>query len=565
MAHGRLLVFLDDDGIMEPGCLQALQVCIQETGCVAARGRVIPLTSPERGAAHYDLGKHRCRTLINTEGIAIWRKDVFSGAGGFDPLLYGHEGIELCARAWRFHGPGAFCYEPKAVLRHDYSSDPAAAVEKKMRHERNRRYILEVRPETYKIHSATQSAYGNLRSAALSQETLISPPEAEGTVSVLTTARNAAQWVEEFTRCWKTQTRTDFELIVVDDGSEDETAEKLKGLWHGDERLRLIRRQRMGRGASLNVAVQHARNDVCLIADMDDISIPSRIGMTLADFREYPDLTCLSYLAFTESNHFLAGRPHTSLITDLDVRALFGMPVSFPTFAFRKSKLTAPFNEKIMGGIDCDWIMRNIASNKGLGGKFVHRPIVYYRQHSGQITSNHAQAQYEARHRIVQFSFSRLLGDLGEEDRRFIDMLIERRSIPPNARRDMAIWIGRLIQENKRLNVFNPHAFALALSDAFEQVVRHTDQQAAQPSKPVNQTTHPSKLVDEAESLMAQRRYKEARRKLRAALRKRPDDPEIERLLLSARPWPASLLMRSATLRNLLPRQRKARRSQGAK
>ena len=55
---------------------------------------------------------------------------------------------------------------------------------------------------------------------------------------------------------------------------------------------------RAGRGAALNTALRHARVDLCLIADVDDLSIPVRIEMTRNYFASNPQADCMSFVAF---------------------------------------------------------------------------------------------------------------------------------------------------------------------------------------------------------------------------------------------------------------------------
>lgn len=130
VARAPFLIFLDDDGITGEGCIDALLDCIHSTGAVAVRGRVEPLTSPDLKGAHYDLGRARVPALITCEGVSVWNREAYLAAGGFDPLLAGHEGVALCARLWRFHGPAGFVYEPSAVLFHDYAPDAKGTVRK---------------------------------------------------------------------------------------------------------------------------------------------------------------------------------------------------------------------------------------------------------------------------------------------------------------------------------------------------------------------------------------------------------------------------------------------------
>ncbi len=51
-AGAPLVIFIDDDGLIEPGCLAALVECARETNAVAVRGRVVPLTHPQKTGQH---------------------------------------------------------------------------------------------------------------------------------------------------------------------------------------------------------------------------------------------------------------------------------------------------------------------------------------------------------------------------------------------------------------------------------------------------------------------------------------------------------------------------------
>ena len=72
-------------------------------------------------------------------------------------------------------------------------------------------------------------------------------------VSVLLPVRDGALFLREAVESVLAQTLDDFELIVVDDGSEDETPAILGAV--GDERLRVLRQERLGLVAALNRAV----------------------------------------------------------------------------------------------------------------------------------------------------------------------------------------------------------------------------------------------------------------------------------------------------------------------
>ncbi len=88
------------------------------------------------------------------------------------------------------------------------------------------------------------------------------------------------------------QTFDDFELIVVDDGSSDRTAEVAAST--GDPRVRVVRNERnLGVGASRNVGLDQARGEFVANLDSDDLAHPRRLERQVARLRARPELALL--------------------------------------------------------------------------------------------------------------------------------------------------------------------------------------------------------------------------------------------------------------------------------
>jgi glycosyltransferase involved in cell wall biosynthesis len=524
-ATAPYLIFVDDDGIIEPGFVAGLLGAARETGAVSVRGRVVPIAEGSFKPAHYDLGQRRRPAFVDTEGASIWQRSIYLQSGGFHPLLYGHEGVDLCARLFRFHGPFAFFYEPSAVLRHDFADDSNALAAKEARHERNVAFVKSRSPSLWSIHSRISALSRDGRATYMVARHRSAPsiPEEAAPVSVLTTARNAARWIDEYTVSWKAQTQTNFQLVFVDDGSTDGTADRVERLWRGDRRFTLVRAAAKGRGAALNTALAHAVHDICLIADADDLSSPDRIIRTTEMFRRNLNLDYLSFIAFNEDNLLRIGPPLSPFIADMDVRALFGMPASFPTFAFRKRRFTHPFDEVLQGGIDCRWFKSNMAT-QSLNGRLVHVPIVYYRKHEGQITQLHNQRQQEIRREIIYWSFGRVLGPLSSTDCEIIDAITGGGALKLASELDAIGWIVRFLETNECLEVFDPAVVGPVLLERLAPISSAADQQA-------------SDFRQAAERHIAAGEFKLARRALRNALNVF-DAKEISRRLLSAHRYP---------------------------
>jgi glycosyltransferase involved in cell wall biosynthesis len=91
-------------------------------------------------------------------------------------------------------------------------------------------------------------------------------------VTVVIPAFNAADTVREALDSLRAQTRSDWDAIVVDDGSVDETAEVVKA--YGDPRVRLVRQENGGASAARNAGLAEAKGEWILFLDADDWIAP---------------------------------------------------------------------------------------------------------------------------------------------------------------------------------------------------------------------------------------------------------------------------------------------------
>ena len=87
-------------------------------------------------------------------------------------------------------------------------------------------------------------------------------------VSVILTAFNEEKYIAKAIESILAQTLTDFELIIVNDGSTDNTLNIIKGF--GDERIILINQENSGPGASRNRALKMAKGEYVMYLDGDD-------------------------------------------------------------------------------------------------------------------------------------------------------------------------------------------------------------------------------------------------------------------------------------------------------
>jgi len=101
---------------------------------------------------------------------------------------------------------------------------------------------------------------------------------ARGGVTVLIGAYNAADFLERAVRSAQQQTLPPLEILIVDDGSQDRTAEVASQFAAADPRIRLLRRaQNGGPSAARNTGIDAARGEWIAILDADDAFLPDRL------------------------------------------------------------------------------------------------------------------------------------------------------------------------------------------------------------------------------------------------------------------------------------------------
>ena len=90
------------------------------------------------------------------------------------------------------------------------------------------------------------------------------------------------------------QTVQDLEVLVVDDGSTDDTEAVVTGL--GDPRVRYLKLDHVGIARSLNRGLEEARADVVVVQDADDVSLPTRIERQLEVLESRPEVAVVGCL-----------------------------------------------------------------------------------------------------------------------------------------------------------------------------------------------------------------------------------------------------------------------------
>jgi glycosyltransferase involved in cell wall biosynthesis len=144
-------------------------------------------------------------------------------------------------------------------------------------------------------------------------------------ISVVMPAFNAGELLQPAMESILRQSLADFEFIVIDDGSTDETAGRLAAWAAQDRRIRVLTNDRnLGLSRSLNRGLAEARAPWIARMDADDISKPERLARQLAVAERNPAAGLITCVVETiDSEDRVVGRPRRGICTQRDLLPWF--------------------------------------------------------------------------------------------------------------------------------------------------------------------------------------------------------------------------------------------------
>lgn len=229
-------------------------------------------------------------------------------------------------------------------------------------------------------------------------------------VSVLLPMYNAASTIDTCLRSLARQRGCDWECVIVDDGSTDESALLVKAIAARDSRIRLIPSEHAGLVETLNLGLRECRAGVVARMDADDIMHRDRLATQLAVLKSHLDLAAVGChvrifpkptadIAIKralpgETNRVRTGRGGyaqwlNSFSTPEGVsnNAYVECPVAHPTLVIRREALET-YRYRDMGWAeDYDLILRMLGAGESLG--VVPRRLLSWRDHARRLSRTH--------------------------------------------------------------------------------------------------------------------------------------------------------------------------------
>ena len=204
-------------------------------------------------------------------------------------------------------------------------------------------------------------------------------------ISVIMPTKNREKEIKNTIKSIINQTFRDWELIVIDDHSTDQTAQIVKNLQ--DKRIKYYFLEKgTGPGAARDFGIRQALTRIIALADSDDINAPERLVLTYDYFQKNPEVD----IVYGRSNTIntatgkIASRPTCEFNKELLKAYNF---ISNVTIAFKKDSYlkTLGYDKKIKTSEDYDLWLTFL--EKGYQFGFIDKPMVLQKIHPQSVTS----------------------------------------------------------------------------------------------------------------------------------------------------------------------------------
>jgi glycosyltransferase involved in cell wall biosynthesis len=209
--------------------------------------------------------------------------------------------------------------------------------------------------------------------------------------SVLMPVHNGQRYLRESIESILKQTFPNFEFVIINDGSTDDTKDILYSYSRHDPRIKVLTQENRGIVSALNNGLRECKGEWVFRIDSDDIAVPDRLELQLEEARKNPGLVLIG--GFCEQINENNGRlrlnkyptKHKALVNNLESLRPF---LATPTICFKRTVVNeiSGYRERFEYADDIDLWVR-LAEK----GKFscVNRVVTRLRKHSSNFSAIH--------------------------------------------------------------------------------------------------------------------------------------------------------------------------------
>jgi glycosyltransferase involved in cell wall biosynthesis len=290
-------------------------------------------------------------------------------------------------------------------------------------------------------------------------------------VSVLMPAYNSEIFIREAISSIIEQSFSDYELIIIDDASTDDTVKIIRSF--SDQRILLIEKDsHSGYTTSLNIGLKMAQGEYVARMDADDVMLKDRLKEQVSYMDSHPEVIVSGTWYKLMQEQRVVGDPYTP--EEVRVTLLDYCCIAHPTVILRKERLLHAdkfYNPSIEPAEDYDLWTRLIAC-----GQITNLPkvLLHYRQHDRQVSNLYASKQQTlasvSKMRMLQY----IIPNITPEESLTHLSFIKADNIPDISRfKELVSWRSRVKQANDEVKFFDRKTLDLFLSEKVKLLTRN--------------------------------------------------------------------------------------------
>ncbi len=208
-------------------------------------------------------------------------------------------------------------------------------------------------------------------------------------ISVVMPVLNGEKYLAEAMRSILEQSLSDFEFIIINDGSTDKTEEIIKSF--NDSRIVYVNNPtNLGLSKSFNIGIRETRGEYIARMDADDIALPDRFEKQLDFLRSNPEIDIVgSAIWRIDKDGKKLGVSHKALLPKaLEWQSLFSTPLFHPTVMGRTQVFKENhFDESLSSSEDYE-LWSRLMFEKGSKLANLSEPLLLYRVFPGSFTKS---------------------------------------------------------------------------------------------------------------------------------------------------------------------------------
>lgn len=217
-------------------------------------------------------------------------------------------------------------------------------------------------------------------------------------VSVALSVYNAEPYLAAAIESILNQTFKDFEFIIIDDGSTDDSLKTLQKYAAQDQRIRLTSRENRGIPQTRNEILAQSQGEFIAVMDADDIALPDRLAQQVEFLTQHPNVVCVGggFEMIDEKGRYLTSLTVPTDDATIQKLALAGhCSICHPTAMIRRTALqqVSGYDEAFRQTLDLDLWLR-----LGEIGQLANlpQPLLRYRLHAQSVSGQRREQQRQS-------------------------------------------------------------------------------------------------------------------------------------------------------------------------